>query len=116
MADASASSGGPTDSHPSEEGSVIERAMRGSLGAFPLSNKQTFSKDEHMQVARSGAADLSGKEAFSLFEKVHSHTESHPIQQGKRPRPIPLFFGHWSGMNPFRFVKPFFLSRKNKQS
>jgi hypothetical protein len=112
MADASASSDGPS----SEGESIIERAMRGSLGAFPLSSKQAFSKDEHLQVARSGAADLSGKEAFSLFEKVHSHTESLPIQHAKRPRPVPLFFGHWSGMNPFRYVKPFFLSGKNKQS
>lgn len=106
------------DSHsngmlPSSEGeSVIERAMRISEREHKRESRTGgFSESEHLDVVRSGAADLSSQEKFKLFDSL-TDTTGNLTPKKPSPRPIPLFFGSWSGMNPFRFVKPFFVSRR----
>jgi hypothetical protein len=97
-----------------EEESIIERAMRDSESFQTLKSSGgtgAFSKDDHLAVARSGAADLSKQEKSAVIDETRRRS---PGKDPASMRPVPLFFGHWSGMNPFRFVKPFFLSKKKK--
>jgi hypothetical protein len=112
----------PDDSGTSFSGgeSIVERAVRQSFEEKQQKERaeasQSFSRDEHLKIAESGAADLSAKEKIGLFEKLDGHSRAIPAQPAdtRQSRPIPLFFGSWSGMNPFRFVKPFFLQKKKK--
>lgn len=96
-----------------QEESVIEHAMRMSqqervVGEDPR-RSEVFGREDHLDIARSGAADLSLHEKNELLRDL-AQKES-PRRDASQSRSIPLFFGSWSGMNPFRFVKPFFVTR-----
>jgi hypothetical protein len=98
---------------PPEEPWNIERAIKDSFDEQKQTpHEDRFTAEDHLEIARSGAADLSNKEKFSVFEDINAKGIS-PLPEYKREsRPIPLFFGSWTGMNPFRFLKPFHLKRK----
>ena len=73
-------------------------------------NKQKrpeLSHKERDAIMQSGAANLSNQEKFSVYEHVHTNAR---ISSENPSKSTPLFFGSWTGMNPFRFVKPFFLT------
>jgi hypothetical protein len=101
---------------PSHDGeSVIERAIRQSFGGTDdakISAHGPFTQEDHASIASSGAADLSAREKGEMLGKIPDRA---PMAEKRgEPRTVPLFFGSWSGMNPFRFVKPFFLQKKPK--
>ncbi len=97
----------------SADESLVERAVRLSLPIETNTNhvfEGEFSREDHLAIARSGSADLSTQEKKEVLRDLpHIPTASYPSGS---PRPIPLFFGSWSGMNPFRFMKPFHVRKK----
>jgi hypothetical protein len=116
MHDFSDSSQDPSEG-PTKDGWSIERAVRDSLSdeeAELVREREGFSQDDHLDIARSGAADLSRDERNEFLGHLHAKG-SNPVPEYKREsKPIPLFFGSWSGMNPFRYLKPFYLKRKSR--
>jgi hypothetical protein len=103
------------DPSPSPEGqSIIEGAIRRSLRSpdeIVKTGSGPFREEDHLAVARSGAADLSRDERGELFQQL---ADNGPLPYGtdRTPKPVPLFFGSWTGMNPFRLLKPFFIQKK----
>ena len=63
-----------------------------------------------------GSADLSSQEKVILIENIHTRMSVQPPAKENSPtvRRSPLYFGSWSGINPFRYVRPFFLMRKKQ--
>ncbi|MDO8648755.1 MAG: hypothetical protein Q7R81_03140 [Candidatus Peregrinibacteria bacterium] len=49
------------------------------------------------------ASAMSSEEKGSVFENIF-HAEPPPASENESS---PLFFGVWSGMRPFRYMKPF---------
>jgi hypothetical protein len=115
MPDSQSPSPDPSESSFGAE-SIIERALRQSMKgqetASSLSSA-SFSDEDHLHIAGSGAADLSLQEKGKLIDTLHDRIVEHPASKAQpSAQPLPLFFGSWSGMNPFRLVKPFFLQKK----
>lgn len=100
-----------SDPLPSDGESLVERAMRLSLSEKPKGSSASFTDDDHLAIIRSGAADLSSQERFALFEHLNERSDSFTPKPSDSSRTVPLFFGSWSGMNPFRFLKPFRVKR-----
>ena len=75
-----------------------------------------FNREDHLRIAKSGA-DLSQQEKFALLSHLHSHMEDRGelTEFTEKQRQSPVFFGTWSGLNPFRHLKPFFLSRRQER-
>lgn len=100
-----------------EDGWSIERAIRESLSDEEMEQATehgTFTREDHLDIARAGAADLSREERDQFLGRLHAEGSSVVPEYRRESKPIPLFFGSWSGMNPFRHLKPFHLIRKRR--